>query len=74
VSTPLAEFAQVSSARWAVQEFFKAKKGKVVLDHNQVRSWAGWCRHITLALLAHDYLAAIQSAMDHGMQKREAAR
>ena len=29
-------------------------------DQYEVRGWDGWYRHITLAMLAHAYLAAIR--------------
>jgi hypothetical protein len=32
-------------------------KGQVGLDHYQVRTWTGWHRHITLAMLALAFLA-----------------
>ena len=30
------------------------------LDQYEVRRWDGWYRHITLAMLAHAYLAVIR--------------
>ena len=58
--TPLAELARVAGARWAVEESFETAKGEVGLDHYEVRSWAGWYRHITLAMLAHAYLSVMR--------------
>jgi len=55
--TPLAEFARVAGARWTIDDMFKLAKGQVGLDHYEVRSWQGWYRHITLALLAFAALA-----------------
>ena len=37
---------------------FQAAKGQVGLDHYQVRSWTGWHRHVTLAMLALAFLMA----------------
>jgi hypothetical protein len=34
---------------------------EVRLDHYQVRRWTAWYRHITLALLAHAFLAVIRT-------------
>jgi hypothetical protein len=31
------------------------------LDHYEVRSWAGWYRHIKLAMFAHAYLTVMRS-------------
>src|SRR5262249_39758977 len=52
----LAEVVQVAGTRWAGEDCFETAKGEVGLDQYEVRSWAGWYRHITLALLAHAYL------------------
>ena len=50
--TALAEPVRVAGARWTIDDVFKLAKGQVGLDHYEVRSWHGWYRHITLALLA----------------------
>jgi SRSO17 transposase len=55
--TSLAEMARAAGSRWAIEDVFKLAKGQVGLDHYEVRSWAGWYRHITLALLALALLA-----------------
>jgi SRSO17 transposase len=49
---PLAEIVRAIGARWTVEDVFKLAKGQVGLDHYEVRSWTGWHRHTTLALLA----------------------
>jgi SRSO17 transposase len=59
--TPLAEMARAAGSRWAIEDVFKLAKGQVGLDHYEVRSWAGWYRHITLALLALALLATSTS-------------
>jgi SRSO17 transposase len=50
--TSLAEAVRVAGARWSIDDLFKLAKGQVGLDHYEVRSWQGWYRHVTLALLA----------------------
>ncbi|MGH2354769.1 MAG: IS701 family transposase [Chloroflexota bacterium] len=50
--TLLEELVRVAGARWSIDDLFKLAKGQVGLDHYEVRSWHGWYRHITLALLA----------------------
>ena len=35
-------------------------KAGVGLDQYEVRKWDGWHRHITLAMLAHAYLAVVR--------------
>jgi SRSO17 transposase len=56
-ATPLIGLVRVAGIRWAVEEGFEQAKGEVGLDHYEVRKWPGWYRHITLALLAHAFLA-----------------
>jgi SRSO17 transposase len=51
------ELIRVAGARWAIEECFQTAKTEVGLDHYQVRRYDAWYRHITLALLAHAYLA-----------------
>ena len=57
----LQEVVKVAGTRWAVEECFETAKGEVGLDQYEVRSWAGWYRHITLALLAHAYLTVVRA-------------
>jgi SRSO17 transposase len=60
-ATPLVGLVRVAGTRWAVEEGFEQAKGEVGLDHYQVRKWPGWYRHITLALLAHAFLAGTRA-------------
>ena len=46
---------------WQIEERFQTGKGLVGLDHYEVRKWPGWYRHITLALLAHAFLAVTRA-------------
>jgi SRSO17 transposase len=57
--TDLQTMVQVAGMRWMVEECFEAAKGQVGLDQYEVRSWHGWYRHITLAMIAHAFLAAV---------------
>jgi SRSO17 transposase len=50
--TPLIETVRAIGARWAIEDVFKLAKRQVGLDQYEVRSWTGWHRHTTLALLA----------------------
>lgn len=52
VGTPVEQIVRVAGARWTSDDMFKQAKGLVGLDQYEVRSWKGWYRHITLALLA----------------------
>jgi SRSO17 transposase len=58
--TTLEALAQVAGSRWRVEIGFEEAKGEVGLDHYEVRSWHGWYRHITLALVAHASLAVLR--------------
>jgi SRSO17 transposase len=60
-STSLVGLVRVAGIRWAIEESFQTAKGQVGLDHYEVRRWPGWYRHITLALLAHAFLAVTRA-------------
>jgi len=60
--TTLAQLVRIAGTRWAIESCFEAAKGEVGLDEYEVRSWTGWHRHITLAMLAHAYLAVLRKA------------
>jgi SRSO17 transposase len=57
--TPIEELVRVAGARWAIEECFQAAKTHTGLDHYEVRSHPGWYRHVTLAVLAHAFLAVL---------------
>ena len=59
--TALEELARVAGTRWSIEECFEEAKGQVGLDQYEVRKWDGWYRHITLAMLAHAYLAVVRN-------------
>lgn len=55
---PLGTLVRVAGRRWTVEETFQAAKGLAGLDEHQVRRWTSWHRWVTLAMLAHAFLAA----------------
>lgn len=59
-TTTLAQLARVAGTRWSIESLFEAAKGEVGLDQYEVRSWVGWHRHITLAMLAHATLTVLR--------------
>ena len=65
-ATPLVGLVRVAGTRWAIEEGFEQAKGEVGLDHYEVRKWPGWYRHITLALLAHAFLAVTRAKASTG--------
>jgi SRSO17 transposase len=78
--TSLEEIVRVAGTRWAIEESFESAKGEVGLGHYEVRSWDGWYRHITLAMLAHAYLTVVRARAvseanaDKQKKKRRAPR
>ncbi len=58
---PLAALVQVAGARWRVEETFQAAKGLAGLDQHQVRRYVSWTRWVTLAMLAHAFLAVVRA-------------
>jgi hypothetical protein len=52
--------------RWAIEEQFQAADSQAGLDHYQVRTWTGWHRFITLAMLALVFLMACTAAAAPG--------
>jgi len=73
LGTTLAELVRVAGMRWTIEACFEAAKGEVGLDQYEVRSWTGWHRHITLAMLAYAYLAALRKTAV-GKKIRSASR
>ncbi|MGW7449616.1 IS701 family transposase [Kitasatospora sp. NPDC054795] len=67
---PLTELVRVAGSRWRVEEFFQSGKGLTGLDEHQVRRFASWSRWVTLAMLAHAFLAVVR-ADDHARQPEE---
>ena len=55
--TTIGQLVRIAGVRWAIEECFAAAKNETGLDHYQVRRYDAWHRHITLAMLAHAYLA-----------------
>jgi len=47
-------------SRWRIEECFETAKNEFGLDHNESRSWHGWHRHVSLAMLAFALMAVIR--------------
>ncbi|GAA3377128.1 IS701 family transposase [Streptomyces sannanensis] len=58
---PLTELVRVAGSRWRVEEFFQSGKGLAALDEHQVRRYVSWSRWVTLAMLAHAFLAVVRA-------------
>ncbi|MFC3824287.1 IS701 family transposase [Planomonospora venezuelensis] len=61
--TSFADLVRIAGMRWAIEECFQQAKTETGLDHYQVRRYDAWYRHITLAMLAHAYLAATAAGL-----------
>ncbi|WP_406110591.1 IS701 family transposase [Streptomyces sp. NBC_01003] len=58
---PLTALVRVAGSRWRVEETFQTEKGLAGLDEHQVRRFVSWTRWVTLAMLAHAFLAAVRA-------------
>ena len=67
---PASELVRVAGTRWPIEECFQTGKGSVGLDNYQVRLYHAWYRHITLAMVAHTFLAVL--ARRHRAKKGDA--
>jgi hypothetical protein len=75
----LEQVVRVAGRRWVIESAFESAKEEVGLDQYEVRSWAGWHRHITLAMLADAFLAVVrarvherESVLDQATKKERA--
>src|SRR4051812_37581826 len=50
----------VEGHRWAIEDAFETAKTELGLDHNETRSWHGWHRHVSLAMLAFAMMAVVR--------------
>jgi SRSO17 transposase len=72
--TALAELVRIAGTRWVIEECFALGKGDCGLDEYEVRSWAGWHRHITLSLFALAVAAVIRSRVVKPARRKKGAR
>ena len=54
--TPVRELVYWAKIRWWVEQNYQQLKEEVGLDHFEGRSWVGWHHHVTLAMVAFDFL------------------
>ncbi|WP_443071818.1 IS701 family transposase [Streptomyces sp. WMMC940] len=59
LGTTVEHLVRVAGTRWAIEEAFQAAKNECGLDQYEVRRYTGWMRHVTLAMLAHAFLAVM---------------
>jgi SRSO17 transposase len=61
LETALERLAQVAAARATMEQCLETAKGETGLDQYEVRYWPSWHRHITLAMMAQAWLAAVRA-------------
>ena len=72
--TSLATLARVAGQRWTIEEGFEVAKQEVGLADYEVRSWHGWYRHITLAMLALAFLAGMRVTLNAATPRKKGQR
>jgi SRSO17 transposase len=59
--TPLEELARLAKIRWRVEHDYRELKTGLGLDHFEGRSYLGWHRHVTLAVLAQAFCTMLRT-------------
>ena len=59
--TPIAELARLAKIRWRVEHDYRELKTGLGLSHFEGRSFTGWHRHVTLAVLAQAFCTMIRT-------------
>lgn len=60
MGTTIETLVLVEGHRWAIEDSFETTKNELGLDHNEIRSWHGWHRHVSLVMLAFAMMATIR--------------
>jgi SRSO17 transposase len=59
--TAIAELVRLAKIRWRVEHDYRELKTGLALDHFEGRSYLGWHRHVTLAVLAQAFCTLLRS-------------
>jgi len=59
--TPIEELVRLAKIRWRVEHDYRELKTGLGLDHFEGRSYLGWHRHVTLAVLAQAFCTMIRT-------------
>ena len=73
-ATTLEAMVQAIGSRWTVEQCFEVGKGEVGLADYEVRSWHGWYRHVTLALVAQAFLTVMRVQSQEEPEKKRLSR
>jgi SRSO17 transposase len=58
---PIAELVRLAKIRWRIEHDYRELKTGLGLDHFEGRSFAGWHRHVTLAVLARAFCTKLRT-------------
>ena len=58
---PIAELVRLAKIRWRVEHDYRELKTGLGLDHFEGRSFTGWHRHVTPAVLAQAFCTLIRT-------------
>lgn len=67
--TPLVTLAHVASRRYTIEQCFEEAKDDTGMDQYEVRHWQGWYRHITLCMMALEWLVLLRAKANEAMAK-----
>ena len=59
--TPPGELVRLAKIRWRIEHDYRELKTGLGLDHFEGRSYLGWHRHVTLAVLAQAFITMIRA-------------
>jgi SRSO17 transposase len=59
--TPIEELARLAKIRWRIEHDYRELKTGLGIDHFEGRSFAGWHRHVTLAVLAQAFCTMVRA-------------
>jgi SRSO17 transposase len=59
--TPIGKLVRLAKIRWRIEHDYRELKTGLGLDHFEGRSFAGWHRHVTLAVLAQAFCTMIRT-------------
>jgi SRSO17 transposase len=59
--TPITELVRLAKIRWRIEHDYRELKHGLGLDHFEGRSYAGWHRHVTLAVLAQAFCTLLRT-------------
>ena len=59
--TPIAELVRLAKIRWRIEHDYRELKTGLGLGHFEGRSFTGWHRHVTLAVLAQAFCTMIRT-------------